>query len=156
MITVNLNRTEFEYDIHSLLKAFFPKEDVEIYYTKEAHAEEKNVACTNHSAENETESASHFSITYEDKQISITCTLENKKRTLRQMKKWIYPLQSQSVSVRFFRSSIIKMDTACISAFHFAQVHVCIARLLRIRWQPGKSRWMHIWMRWRKKSTMWQ
>lgn len=41
MITVNLNRTEFEYDIHSLLKAFFPKEDVEIYYTKEAHAEEK-------------------------------------------------------------------------------------------------------------------
>ena len=79
MITVNLNRTEFEYDIHSLLKAFFPKEDVEIYYTKEAHAEEKNVACTNHSAENETESASHLSITYEDKQISITCTLENQK-----------------------------------------------------------------------------
>ena len=37
------------------------------------------MACTNHSAENETESASHFSITYEDKQISITCTLENKK-----------------------------------------------------------------------------
>ena len=79
MITVNLNRTEFEYDIHSLLKAFFPKEDVEIYYTKEAHAEEKNVACTNHSAENETESASHLSITYADKQISITCTLENQK-----------------------------------------------------------------------------
>ena len=49
MITVNLNRTEFEYDIHSLLKAFFPKEDVEIYYTAEAHADEKNVACTNHS-----------------------------------------------------------------------------------------------------------
>ena len=41
MITVNLNRTEFEYDIHSLLKAFFPKEDVEIYYTKEAHAGKK-------------------------------------------------------------------------------------------------------------------
>ena len=52
MITVNLNRTEFEYDIHSLLKAFFPKEDVEIYYTAEAHADEKNVACTNHSVEN--------------------------------------------------------------------------------------------------------
>ena len=51
MITVTLNRTEFEYDIHSLIKAFFPKEDVELYYTKEAHADEKNVACTNHSAE---------------------------------------------------------------------------------------------------------
>ena len=33
MITVTLNRTEFEYDIHSLIKAFFPKEDVELYYT---------------------------------------------------------------------------------------------------------------------------
>ena len=40
MITVTLNRTEFEYDIHSLIKAFFPKEDVELYYTKEAHADE--------------------------------------------------------------------------------------------------------------------
>lgn len=92
MITVNLNRTEFEYDIHSLLKAFFPKEDVEIYYTAEAHADEKNVACTNHSvaAENEDETnrksghrshradddadrkqISHFTIDYADDRISI-------------------------------------------------------------------------------------
>lgn len=93
MITVNLNRTEFEYDIHSLLKAFFPKEDVEIYYTEEAHADEKNVACTNHSvatgnnaekngkyghrshqgdsdADNN-EKVSHFTIDYEDDRISI-------------------------------------------------------------------------------------
>ena len=91
MITVNLNRTEFEYDIHSLLKAFFPKEDVEIYYTAEAHANEKNVACTNHSVENtkatkgknhcahqtgadtssEVEKDSHFTIHYADDKISI-------------------------------------------------------------------------------------
>ena len=76
MITVNLNRTEFEYDIHSLLKAFFPKEDVEIYYTAEAHADEKNVACTNHLAEADDEadiydSASHFTIDYADDKISI-------------------------------------------------------------------------------------
>lgn len=92
MITVNLNRTEFEYDIHSLLKAFFPKEDVEIYYTAEAHADEKNVACTNHSvaAGNEDETnrkpghrshradddadrkqISHFKIDYADDRISI-------------------------------------------------------------------------------------
>ena len=92
MITVNLNRTEFEYDIHSLLKAFFPKEDVEIYYTAEAHADEKNVACTNHSvaAGNEDETngksghrshradddadrkqISHFTIDYADDRISI-------------------------------------------------------------------------------------
>ena len=92
MITVNLNRTEFEYDIHSLLKAFFPKEDVEIYYTAEAHADEKNVACTNHSvaAGNEDETnrkhghrshradddadrkqISHFTVDYADDRISI-------------------------------------------------------------------------------------
>ena len=71
MITVTLNRTEFEYDIHSLIKAFFPKEDVELYYTKEAHADEKNVACTNHSAEQEEAVSSHFSIDYADDRISI-------------------------------------------------------------------------------------
>ena len=71
MITVTLNRTEFEYDIHSLIKAFFPKEDVELYYTKEAHADEKNVACTNHSAEQEEAGSSHFSIDYADDRISI-------------------------------------------------------------------------------------
>ena len=71
MITVTLNRTEFEYDIHSLIKAFFPKEDVELYYTKEAHADEKNVACTNHSAEQEEAGSSHFLITYADDRISI-------------------------------------------------------------------------------------
>lgn len=72
MITVNLNRTEFEYDIHSLLKAFFPKEDVEIYYTAEAHADEKNVACTNHFAENANEeNVSRFTIHYADDKISI-------------------------------------------------------------------------------------
>ena len=71
MITVTLNRTEFEYDIHSLIKAFFPKEDVELYYTKEAHADEKNVACTNHSAEQEEVGSSHFSIDYADDRISI-------------------------------------------------------------------------------------
>lgn len=71
MITVTLNRTEFEYDIHSLIKAFFPKEDVELYYTKEAGAEGKNVACTNHSAGQEKENTSHFVIDYADDTISI-------------------------------------------------------------------------------------
>ncbi len=30
MITVQLNRADFEYDIHSLVKAFFPSEDVSV------------------------------------------------------------------------------------------------------------------------------
>jgi oxygen-independent coproporphyrinogen-3 oxidase len=71
MITVTLNQTEFEYDIHSLIKAFFPKEDVELSYTKEAHAEEKNVACTNHIGAEAGEAGSHFSIDYENGAIAI-------------------------------------------------------------------------------------
>ena len=47
MIIVNFNKPEFEYDVHSLIKAFFPKEDVEMYYTcAESEVEGKNVACT--------------------------------------------------------------------------------------------------------------
>ena len=47
MIVVNFNKPEFEYDVHSLIKAFFPKEDVEMYYTcAQTEVEGKNVACT--------------------------------------------------------------------------------------------------------------
>ena len=60
MIQVLLNKTEFEYDIHSLIKAFFPKEDVEIYYTEDAGAEGKNVACTHHSVGTEVENGTGF------------------------------------------------------------------------------------------------
>ena len=33
MIVVLFSRPEFEYDVHSLVKAFYPKEEVEMYYT---------------------------------------------------------------------------------------------------------------------------
>lgn len=36
MIKVELNRQNFEYDVHSLVKAFYPEEDVQIAYTQEA------------------------------------------------------------------------------------------------------------------------
>ena len=31
MITILINKPEFEYDIHSLVKAFYPEEDVKVY-----------------------------------------------------------------------------------------------------------------------------
>ncbi len=62
MINVTLNQTEFEYDIHSLLKAFFPKEDVEIYYTKEAESDKKNVACTSHFGGNGEDATNYFEV----------------------------------------------------------------------------------------------
>ena len=47
MIVINFNKPEFEYDVHSMVKAFFAKEDVEMYYTCDpSEVEGKNVACT--------------------------------------------------------------------------------------------------------------
>ncbi len=77
MITVNLNKPEFEYDIHSLIKAFFPKEDVEIYYT--GNVDGLNVACTSHGGNgkkkqgtlDEKEISNIFDVTYEDDRISL-------------------------------------------------------------------------------------
>ena len=47
MIVINFNKPEFEYDVHSMVKAFFAKEDVEMYYTcSPEEVAGKNVACT--------------------------------------------------------------------------------------------------------------
>ena len=47
MIVINFNKPEFEYDVHSMIKAYFAKDDVEMYYTcNEAEVEGRNVACT--------------------------------------------------------------------------------------------------------------
>lgn len=40
MITVQLNRQNFEYDVHSLVKAFYPEQEVRITYTPEEGEEE--------------------------------------------------------------------------------------------------------------------
>ena len=49
MIVVVFNRPDFEYDVHSLLKEFFPQEDVQMYYScSPDEVEGKNLACTHH------------------------------------------------------------------------------------------------------------
>lgn len=51
MIVVLFSRPEFEYDVHSLVKAFYQKEEVEMYYTcPEAEVGEHNLACAHHEA----------------------------------------------------------------------------------------------------------
>jgi oxygen-independent coproporphyrinogen-3 oxidase len=51
MIVVLFNKPEFEYDVHSLVKAFYPKDEVRMYYTcPEEDVKEKNLACTHHEA----------------------------------------------------------------------------------------------------------
>ncbi len=51
MIIVLFNRPEFEYDVHSLIKAFYAKEEIQMFYTcAESEIEDKNLACTHHEA----------------------------------------------------------------------------------------------------------
>ena len=56
MIVINFNKPAFEYDVHSLLTAFFPKEDVEMFYTcSQEEVQGRNVACTHRELEKEDE-----------------------------------------------------------------------------------------------------
>ena len=56
MIVINFNKPEFEYDVHSMIKAYLPKEDVEMYYTCPLEeVEGKNVACTHREITSEDE-----------------------------------------------------------------------------------------------------
>lgn len=77
MIIVYLNRPDYEYDIHSLIKAFFPKEDVELYYTCPLSGEgERNVACMHRGAETlsreQAQAASHIlTVDYRERAISL-------------------------------------------------------------------------------------
>ena len=43
MIEVIVNRPGFEYDIHSLVKAFFPREDVSVRVREEFEEDRKSV-----------------------------------------------------------------------------------------------------------------
>ncbi len=60
MIIVLFSRPEFEYDVHSLVKAFYPKEKVEMYYTcPEEEVEGVNLACAHHEAGTSLEELKH-------------------------------------------------------------------------------------------------
>ena len=77
MIVVTFNKPDFEYDVHSLLKAFFANENVQMYYScNPQELSEENVACTAHAFDEEAKAqiseAEHvFEIKYEEKKIEI-------------------------------------------------------------------------------------
>ena len=121
MIVINFNKPEFEYDVHSLIKAFFAKEDVEMYYTcNEAEVAGQNVACTHRNMENEDadtqkrlEEAEHiFYIDYLDNKISIKwienqeilrasdflVEFDDRKETKNALKKKLYDLLKEGTN----------------------------------------------------------
>ena len=51
MILILFSKPEFEYDIHSLVKAFYADEEIRMFYTCDpSEVQEQNVACTHHEA----------------------------------------------------------------------------------------------------------
>ena len=88
MIVINFNKPEFEYDVHSMIKAYWQKEDVEMYYTCALEeVEGKNVACTHREIANEDEEtrkrleeAEHvFYVDYLENKISIKWIIGGEK-----------------------------------------------------------------------------
>ena len=88
MIVINFNKPEFEYDVHSMVKAYLPKEDVEMYYTcSPEEVAGRNVACTHREIANEEEEtrkrleeAEHvFYVDYLENKISIKWIMDGEK-----------------------------------------------------------------------------
>ena len=75
MIVVIFNKPDFEYDVHSLLKEFFPQEDVQMYYScPPEEVSGRNLACTHHEMSGDDDFSDAdmiFKIDYVDSQITI-------------------------------------------------------------------------------------
>ncbi len=85
MIIVLFSRPDYEYDVHSLIKAFFPKEEVQMYYTcSEEEAAEQKAACTRHAQDEEStarlaEAGHVFYVTYDNAAGRIFLSCERKQ-----------------------------------------------------------------------------
>ena len=81
MIVVVFNKPDFEYDVHSLLKEFFPQEDVQMYYScPPDEVEGKNLACTHHEMTDDgvkefADASQVFKIDYVGDEIAVEWTL---------------------------------------------------------------------------------
>lgn len=102
MIVIRYNKTEFEYDVYSLIKAFFPKEEIETHYTCEE-------------TQKYTNEAEHvFAISYMEKEISIqwliggvishTCDFavdfSDRKEVKNTLKKHLYDLLKEGLDTQ--------------------------------------------------------
>ncbi len=81
MIVVVFNKPDFEYDVHSLLKEFFPQEDVQMYYScSPDEVEGKNLACTHHEMTDDgvkefADASQVFKIDYVGEEIAVEWTV---------------------------------------------------------------------------------
>ena len=106
MITVLLNKAEFEYDIHSLVKAFYPKEDVyvstkdkekkeePVHYHMDVQFAPEEIIFSWKKVEPSEENANQTGIT---KRVAVDDT--NRKETKNSLKRMLYQLLSEYTGV---------------------------------------------------------
>lgn len=106
MITVLLNKAEFEYDIHSLVKAFYPKEDVyvstkdkekkeePVHYHMDVQFAPKEIIFSWKKVERSEENENQTGIT---KRVAVDDT--NRKETKNSLKRTLYQLLSEYTGV---------------------------------------------------------
>lgn len=106
MITVLLNKAEFEYDIHSLVKAFYPKEDVyvstkdkekkeePVHYHMDVQFAPKEIIFSWKKVESSEENENQTGIT---KRVAVDDT--NRKETKNSLKRTLYQLLSEYTGV---------------------------------------------------------
>ena len=106
MITVLLNKAEFEYDIHSLVKAFYPKEDVyvstkdkekkeePVHYHMDVQFAPEEIIFSWKKVEPSEENANQTGIT---KRVAVDDT--NRKETKNSLKRTLYQLLSEYTGV---------------------------------------------------------
>lgn len=94
MIVVVFNKPDFEYDVHSLLKEFFPQEDVQMYYScSPDEVEGKNLACTHHEMTDDgikefADASQVFKIDYVGDEIAVEWTLNRAGKESAQKYPW--------------------------------------------------------------------
>ncbi len=102
MITVTLNRDLYAYDIHSLIKAFYPECDVKVFalYEKDFEPDEQEPYFTGTFSEDETSLRMVLYVKGEEK-ASFTATAEEEKgKTLKNaMKQQLYTMLSQHTGI---------------------------------------------------------
>ncbi len=117
MIIVLFSKPEFEYDVHSLMKAFFPKDDVQMFYTcSESEVDGKNVACMRYEQNEEgekllQEATDVFYVVYKEdeiaikwdasdtKEVSFRVDMSNRTTTRNHLKQKLYDMLKEGLQV---------------------------------------------------------
>lgn len=89
MIAVKLNRPEFEYDIHSLIKAFYPEENVSVTAEEKSYEESVDI-----SAAIDYQDTS-VSISWQQYDVTIPVDFSDRKETKNQLKQTLYQILSE-------------------------------------------------------------